>query len=115
MVYSENEMRGKKYRVVPNPTDTWQPSTYYSSSNQKSVTYKGASRTYTSGGTTYTYSSSGDFLEGALVMQIENGKWMKPGLVEGDGKLWLGPFSDYSWGAGGKGEIRCKIIAADDE
>ncbi len=106
---------GKKYRVVPHPTDTWQPSTYYSSSNQKSVTWKGASRTYTIGGTTVSYGPPGDFMEGALVMQIENGKWLKPGLVEGDGKLWLGPFSDYSWGAGGKGEIRCKIIAADDE
>jgi len=107
---------GKKYRIVPHPTDTWQPTTYYSSSGQsKSVTWKGGERTYTIGGRTYPYETSGDFIEGSMVMQIENGKWMKPGLVEGDGRLWLGPFSDGSWGAGGKGEIRCKILPGDDE
>jgi hypothetical protein len=106
---------GKKYRIVPHPTDTWQPTSYYSNGNSKSVTWKGASQTYTVNGRTYTYATTGDFMEGAMVMQIENGKWMKPGLVEGDGRLWLGPFSDYSWGAGGKGEIRVKILPADDE
>lgn len=107
---------GKKYRIVPHPTDTWQPTTYYSSSANKSVNWKGASRTYTdTDGTVIRFASRSDFLEGALVMQIENGKWMKPGLVEGDGRLWLGPFSDYAWGAGGKGEIRVKILTADDE
>lgn len=106
---------GKKYRIVPHPTDTWQPTTYYSSNNNKTVTWKGAERTYTVNGRTYSYGSTGDFMEGALVMQIENGKWMKPGIVEGEGRLWLGPFSDYAWGAGGKGEIRVKILPADDE
>jgi hypothetical protein len=106
---------GKKYRIVPHPTDTWQPTSYYSSGNSKSVTWKGATRTYTIGGETVSYASRGDFLEGAMTMQIENGKLMKPGLIEGDGRVWMGPFSDYSWGAGGKGEIRVKIIAADDE
>jgi hypothetical protein len=36
-------------------------------------------------------------------------------LIEGEGRLWLGPFSDYGSGAGGKGEIRIKILPADDE
>jgi hypothetical protein len=106
---------GKKYRIVPHPTDTWQPTTYYSSGQSKSVTWKGGERTYTVGGKTYSYGSTGDFTEGSMVMQIENGKWIKPGLVEGEGRLWLGPFSDYAWGAGGKGEIRCKILPGDDE
>ncbi|HEX3133789.1 MAG TPA: hypothetical protein VHX44_09440 [Planctomycetota bacterium] len=107
---------GKKYRIVPHPTDTWQPTSYYSSSGQsKSVTWKGASQTYTINGRVYSYASSGDFLEGALVMQIENGTWKKPGLIEGEGRLWLGPYSDSSWGAGGKGEIRVKILPGDDE
>lgn len=106
---------GKKYRIVPHPTDTWQPTSYYSSGQSKSVTWKGAERTYTVNGRTYSYGSTGDFMEGALVMQVENGKWMKPGIIEGDGRVWLGPFSDYSWGAGGKGEIRVKILPADDE
>ena len=107
---------GKKYRIVPHPTDTWQPTSYYSSSQSKSVTWKGAARTYTySDGTTVNYGSRNDFLEGAMTMQIESGKHMKPGLIEGDGRVWMGPFSDYSRGAGGTGEIRVKIIPADDE
>lgn len=106
---------GKKYRIVPHPTDTWQPTSYYSNGNSKSVTWKGASQTYTVNGRVYSYASTGDFLEGAMVMQVENGKWMKPGLIEGDGRVWLGPYSDYSWGAGGKGEIRVKILPADEE
>ena len=106
---------GKKYRVVPNPTDTWQPTTYYSSTNNKSVTWKGMSRTYTIGNSTVSYGTPGDFQEGSMIMQIENGKMIKPGLVEGEGRLFLGPYSADSWGAGGKGEIRCKILPADDE
>ena len=99
---------GKRYRIVPHPTDSWQPSGYYGS-NGKNVTWKGAERS------SFFSSGNTDFLEGALVMQIENGKWIKPGLVEGEGRLWLGPFSDYGWGAGGKGEIRVKILPGDDE
>lgn len=106
---------GKKYRIVPHPTDTWQPTSYYSNGNSKSVTWKGDKRTYTLGGETISYPSRGDFLEGAMTMQIENGKLLKPGLIEGEGRVWMGPYSDYSWGAGGKGEIRVKILAADDE
>ncbi len=106
---------GKKYRIVPHPTDTWQPTTYYSSGNSRSVNWKGESLTNTPNTRQFIYFTGGDFKEGAMVMQIENGKWMKPGLVEGDGRLWLGPFSDYAWGAGGKGEIRIKILPADDE
>ena len=100
---------GKRYRIVPHPTDTWQPSGYYGSGG-KSVTWKGSERisSFFGGGTS-------DFLEGALVMQIENGSWMKPGVVEGEGRLWLGPFSEYARGAGGKGEIRVKILPGDDE
>jgi hypothetical protein len=105
---------GKKYRIVPHPTDTWQPSSYYSNQS-KSVTWQGAAQTYTVNGRVVSYATTGDFMEGAMVMQIENGKWMKPGLVEGEGRLWLGPYSDYSWGAGGKGEIRVKILPADEE
>ena len=105
---------GKRYRIVPHPTDTWTPSSYYSS-QQRSVNYKGRDNTYVSNGITYPLSSSGDFSEGALVMQVENGKWLKPGIIEGEGKVYLGPFSGYSWGAGGTGVIRIKILPADDE
>lgn len=106
---------GKKYRVVPHPTDTWQPTTYYSSGNSRSVNWKGESPTNAANTRHMFYYTPGDFKEGALVMQIENGKWMKPGLIEGEGRLWLGPFSDYAWGAGGNGEIRVKVLPADDE
>jgi hypothetical protein len=107
---------GKKYRIVPHPTDSWQPTTYYSSGNSRSVNWKGdATSAAANNARSFVYYTSGDFKEGALVMQIENGKWMKPGLVEGEGRLWLGPFSDYAWGAGGKGEIRVKVLPADDE
>lgn len=109
---------GKKYRIVPHPTDTWQPSSYYysSSGNSRSLNWKGDSPT-NEGNTRSMFFSRGEggINEGAMVMQIENGKWMKPGLVEGEGRLWLGPFSEYSRGAGGKGEIRIKILPADDE
>ena len=106
--------KGKRYRIVPHPTDTWAPSSYYSS-QQSSVNYKGRDYTYIANGVTYSSGSSGDFMEGALVMQIENGKWFKPGILEGEGRVFMGPFSGYSWGAGGTGVIRVKIITADDE
>jgi hypothetical protein len=105
---------GKKYRIVPHPTDTWSPTSYYSS-QQRTTNWKGRADSYTVGGRTYVYATTGDFQEGALAMQIENGKWMKPGLIEGEGRLFLGPYSSYSWGAGGTGMIRCKILPADDE
>jgi hypothetical protein len=79
------------------------------------VNYKGRDNSYVSNGVTYSLGSSGDFSEGALVMQIENGKWLKPGIIEGEGRVYLGPFSGYSWGAGGTGVIRIKILPADDE
>ena len=106
--------KGKRYRIVPHPTDTWAPSSYYSS-QQSSVNYKGRDYTYIANGVTYSSGSSGDFMEGALVMQIENGKWFKPGILEGEGRVFMGPFSGYSWGAGGTGVIRIKILPADDE
>jgi hypothetical protein len=103
---------GAKYRIVPHPTDLWQWNSYYSfrsSSGQTDVNYKGLEQTYVSGGKTYSYNEGG-INDGALVMQIESGPWMKPGLIEGDGRVYLGPYSRYSYGLGGKGEIRCKIM-----
>jgi hypothetical protein len=111
---------GAKYRIVPHPTDLWQWNSYYSSfsssggNGQKEVNYKGLVQTYTSGGIVYSYNEGG-INDGALVMQIESGPWMKPGLIEGDGRVYLGPYSRYSYGLGGKGEIRCKILTVTDE
>ena len=111
---------GAKFRIVPHPTDQWQWNSYYSSfssssgNGQKEVNYKGLVQTYTSGGVVYSYNEGG-INDGALVMQIESGAWMKPGLIEGDGRVYLGPYSRYSYGLGGKGEIRCKIMTVTDE
>jgi hypothetical protein len=101
---------GKRYRIIPHPSDTWAPTSYYSG-QQSSVNYKGRSDAERS----IFFTRSGDFSEGALVVQIENGKWLKPGIIEGDGRVFLGPYSSYNYGAGGTGVIRCKIISADDE
>jgi hypothetical protein len=59
--------------------------------------------------------SRGDFLERAMIMQIENGKLLNPGLIEGEGRMYMGTYSDFSWGAGGKGETHVKIIIAGDD
>ena len=106
---------GKKYRLVPHPTDTWQPTSFFGNGNAKSVTWKGCARTETVKGRGVVIASRGDFLEGAMIMQIENGKLLKPGLIEGEGRVYMGPYSDYAWGAGGKGDIRVKIIVAGDD
>ena len=112
---------GVKYRIVPHPTDVWQWNSYYSSfstssgnNGQTEVNYKGMEQTYVSGGKTYSYNEGG-INDGALVMQIESGPWMKPGVIEGDGRVYLGPYSRYRYGLGGKGEIRCKIMNVTDE
>jgi hypothetical protein len=98
---------GKRYRIVPHPTDTWTPTTGYATNRTVNYTGKPAGNVMI-----YQY---GDFAEGAMVVQIENGKWMKPGIIEGDGRVFIGPYSSYGWGSGGTGVIRCKILPADEE
>lgn len=106
---------GKKYRIVPHPTETWQPTSFFGNGNAKSVTWKGCALSEIVKGREVVMAGRGDFLEGAMIMQIENGKLLKPGLIEGEGRVYMGPYSDYAWGAGGKGDIRVKIIVAGDD
>jgi hypothetical protein len=49
-----------------------------------------------------------------MVMQVEQGKIAKPGIIEGEGRIFLGPYA-AGWGAGGQGIIRCKICAVTDD
>jgi tetratricopeptide (TPR) repeat protein len=101
---------GKRYRIVPHPTDTWSPPNYYGTAG-RTVDYKGNHGK----GTDTTYYSSGDYKEGALVMQIETGKWKKPGIIEGEGRVFMGPYSSNGYAGGGTGVIRVKIIPAEDD
>jgi hypothetical protein len=102
-------VHGQRVRVVPHPTDTW-TSDYFNT--PVTVTWKGyqASR----GGTITLYYGYGEFPIGALLMQIESGKQSRPGIIEGEGRIFLGPYV-AGWGSGGNGKIRCKIMAVTDD
>lgn len=96
-----------RVRVVPHPTDTWS-SDYYG--DTVTVDWKG-----NSGRAGFSsFLSSRDFSIGALVMQSENGKWMKPGIMDQPGRIFLGPYSG-GYGAGGKGIIRVKILPVGED
>jgi hypothetical protein len=99
-------VKGQRLRIVPHPTDTW-ATDYYG--DLTTTNWKGTSANHS-----LYYSSRGDFSIGALVVQLDNGKQMKPGVIEGQGRLFLGPYSS-GWGAGGKGIIRCKLMPAEDD
>jgi hypothetical protein len=101
---------GQRVRVVPHPTDTW-TSDYYGDS--MTINWKGYSGRFSDGSTVF-FSGARDFSIGALVMQIENGKQMKPGILDQPGRIFLGPYVG-GWGSGGKGVIRAKIIAVSDD
>jgi hypothetical protein len=101
--------RGQRVRVVPHPTDTW-TSDYFNT--PITVTWKGY-LPVRNGNFITTY-GVGDFPIGALVMQVEQGKQEKPGILEGEGRIFLGPYV-AGWGSGGTGKIRCKILPVTDD
>jgi hypothetical protein len=102
---------GQRVRIVPHPTDTWTPSAGYFANR----TVNAQGKPTQAQGHNHTITQYGDFPEGALVMQVENGKWMKPGIIEGEGRVFLGPYSSYGFAGGGTGVLRVKLLPADDE
>jgi|GEM_PF-3108129 hypothetical protein len=99
---------GQRVRVVPNPTDTW-TSDYFST--PITVNWKGYRASRSSSSLSLSF---GDFPIGAMVMQVEQGKVAKPGIIEGEGRIFLGPYA-AGWGAGGTGVIRVKLIPVTDD
>jgi len=102
-------VHGQRVRVVPHPTDTW-TSDYFNT--PITVTWKGYQSVRS--GTFITTYGFGEFPIGALVMQIEQGKQLRPGILEGEGRIFLGPYV-AGWGSGGTGKIRCKVIPVTDD
>ena len=99
---------GQRVRVVPHPTDTW-TSDYFG--DESTMDWKGYAGRSSSFG---FFSSRSDFSIGSMVMQSENGKWMKPGILEQPGRIFCGPYVG-GYGSGGKGVIRVKVIAVSDD
>ncbi|MBA3937481.1 MAG: hypothetical protein H0X38_08465 [Planctomycetes bacterium] len=99
---------GARLRVVPNPSDTWTLDYY---GDQLTSDFKGYHPKSKNG--FFTFYSSGDHQIGAMVMFIENGARLSPGIIEGDGRLFLAPYT--SDGAFGKGIIRVKIMQVEDD
>ena len=93
---------------MPNPTDTW-TSDYFST--PITVNWKGYRASRSSSSLSLSF---GDFPIGAMVMQVEQGKVAKPGIIEGEGRIFLGPYA-AGWGAGGTGVIRVKLIPVTDD
>ncbi len=98
---------GQRVRVVPHPTDTW-TSDYFSS--PITCNWKG----YHNSRVSSSFLSIGDFPIGAMIMQVEQGKMQKPGIIEGDGRIFCGPYA-AGWGSGGTGKIRIKICPVTDD
>jgi hypothetical protein len=104
--------KGQRLRIVPHPTDTW-TSDYWS--EPITVTWRGEVQTTTFNGRTILLgSTSRQFPIASLVVQVETGKWMKPGIIEGEGRIFMGPYCG-SYSAGGKGVLRVKIMAVEDD
>ncbi len=102
--------RNQRVRVVPHPTETW-TSDYFG--NPVTVNWKGYENMRVSSfGLTGLVAS--DFPIGAVVMQVEQGKLQRPGIIEGVGRIFLGPYA-AGWGAGGTGVIHCKLIPVTDD
>ncbi|MBA2480033.1 MAG: hypothetical protein H0V44_05170 [Planctomycetes bacterium] len=98
----------KKYRVVPHPTDKWSMTIW---DEKMECDYKGEEPFFFSS----RRNRDGKRL-GALLCQLGNGDWVKPGVLEGPGHLYF-VANTNSWGADDrKGTIRVKILpVADDD
>ena len=111
---------GEVVRVVPHPTDTW--SFILADSQAPFVTdWHGAQRSYTFTDTvngvprrlTLALGVQG-FLYGAVLAWTDLNHRMRPGIVHGPGKLWVGPSSDHKGETTTSGAIRFKIVPAEE-
>jgi hypothetical protein len=101
---------GMRLRVVPHPTETWTLLGWYGGGGN--VDAKGNSPGRRRSYYYFSYGDAADVPYGAMIMYIENGAHMKPGVVEGTGRLYLAPSGNDGEG---KGAIRAKIIPVSDD
>jgi hypothetical protein len=93
---------GQRARVVPHPTDTWFFNGFFSN-DATAMGWRGQERGL--------YYLGAKFPTGAMLMWVQEGQQMAPGIITGPGKLCLGAnSSEYA----SKGSIRAKIIILDD-
>jgi hypothetical protein len=100
---------GKKYRIVPHPTDKWSMMVW---DETLECDYKGDEPFFVMSRSSRNQARN---RLGALLYQIGNGDWVKPGIVEGPGHLYF-VANTNSWGADNrKGTIRVKILPVTDD
>jgi hypothetical protein len=105
----------QRFRVVPNPADSWTCQSWY---GEVTCTSDGSvPRQVTDNDTTVVRSSSFEsphpnFPYGALLVQVDKAEAKLAGVISGPGNVWIIPNA----GAGDrKGQIRVKLVPVDDE
>ncbi len=98
--------KGERLRVVPHPTETW---TCDFGHGPHTADWHGDVRPRA-----YFYPSNDLYPISALAVQIESGTWMKPGIIEGDGRIFMGPYCGQ-YCTSSSGAIRVKVILIEDD
>ena len=109
---------GQRFRVVPNPADTWTCQSWVGATTctatGANVARKGrtaddrlSSSYYLSYSTPYP-----DFRFGEMLVQVDKGEPKSAGIIDGPGNVWIIPNANSGER---KGSIRIKLVAVDDE
>jgi hypothetical protein len=106
---------------VPHPTDVWKPGTFFDlvdwrsrKLDDKPDLVDKSKRDKHDEKKRRVPEQTEPLRRGGMMMQIDEGTEMKPGLIEGQGRVWLGVHG-YRQISNASGQIRVKIIPADDE
>ena len=109
---------GQRFRVVPNPADTWTcqswvGATTCTATGTNLVRKARDGENSISSSFDLSYSSPyPDFRFGELLVQVDKGDPKSAGIIEGPGNVWIIPNANSGER---KGAIRIKLVAVDDE
>lgn len=109
---------GQRFRVVPNPADTWTCQSWLGATTctatgttLKRQTRDGQGSSFSSILLTYETPYPA-YRFGELLVQVDKGDPKSAGVVDGPGNIWIIPNAP---GGDRKGQIRVKLVAVDDE